>query len=29
MDSLDRVDLMIALEDEFHVTIPDSEAEKL
>ena len=29
MDSLDRVELMIALEEEFRATIPDEEAQKL
>ena len=28
MDSLDRVELMMEIENEFHISIPDAEAEK-
>jgi len=29
MDSLDMVELVMELEEEFHVTIPDDEAERI
>lgn len=29
LDSLDTVEIVMALEDEFHIEIPDSEFEKI